>query len=277
MPLAATITAFYNFSANTKARASQVNANFDVFRGHIIPIDPNTVSSANNTYDLGSSEYRWRNGYINNLISNSITVAKLGIQNTTTALGEISLDVSTSTAEMVFKLGGTEKFRINQNGYIGSNARNSGLTTSAGIGQFAASVGITSTTGFNYTTGSTAIANMTLTIHTIGRPVRVGLIPYIGNPATSIIQVENTSSAAYAGTQLRFYRNGSLISEDIIQISGAFVTTTANPIAIAVAPSGISITDYEAPATTNTYHLEYKGYVAGILYIGYVRMLAYEL
>lgn len=73
MPSSATITSFYNFSANTKARASQVNNNFDVFRGHIIPVDPNTATSINNTYDLGSSTYRWRSGYFTSLsVSNEI-------------------------------------------------------------------------------------------------------------------------------------------------------------------------------------------------------------
>ena len=64
MPSTATITSFYSFTANTKARASQVNGNFDLFRGHIIPIDPNTQTAISATYDLGSSEYRWKNVYL---------------------------------------------------------------------------------------------------------------------------------------------------------------------------------------------------------------------
>lgn len=64
MPSSATITTFYTFTANTKARASQVNANFDIFRGHILPVSPNTQTAINNTYDLGSSEYRWRTLYL---------------------------------------------------------------------------------------------------------------------------------------------------------------------------------------------------------------------
>lgn len=64
MPSQATITAFYSFTANTKARASQVNGNFDVFRGHLLPIDPNTQTAISATYDLGSSDYRWRAVYL---------------------------------------------------------------------------------------------------------------------------------------------------------------------------------------------------------------------
>lgn len=67
MPSTATITAFYSFTANTKARSSQVNDNFSIFRGHLLPIDPNTQTAINNTYDLGSSEYYFRTGYIKTL------------------------------------------------------------------------------------------------------------------------------------------------------------------------------------------------------------------
>lgn len=64
MPSTATITAFYNFTANTKARASQVQGNFDVFRGHLLPVSPSTATAIDNTYDLGSTEYRWRALYL---------------------------------------------------------------------------------------------------------------------------------------------------------------------------------------------------------------------
>jgi hypothetical protein len=67
MPSSATITAFYNFTANTKARASQVNNNFDVFRGHIIPVSTTTATSDNNTWDLGSNNYQWKDLHINRI------------------------------------------------------------------------------------------------------------------------------------------------------------------------------------------------------------------
>lgn len=91
MPSTATITAFYNFTANTKARASQVNNNFDVIRGHFIPIHVIAATSADNTYDLGSSEYKWRNGYFQSLtVSNPIfpmtTTANLSTLNLTSLI-----------------------------------------------------------------------------------------------------------------------------------------------------------------------------------------------
>lgn len=61
MPSTATITSFYNFTALTVIRSAQVNTNFDTFRGHIIPVDPSTATSATTmTYDLGSIDHMWR-------------------------------------------------------------------------------------------------------------------------------------------------------------------------------------------------------------------------
>lgn len=60
MPSSATITTWNVMVAGTKARASQVNANLDNFRGHLLPIDPNTAASAHNTYDLGATDAYWK-------------------------------------------------------------------------------------------------------------------------------------------------------------------------------------------------------------------------
>lgn len=50
--------------AGAKARASHVNTNFSNYRGHILPIDPNTATSADNQYDLGATDARWRRIYL---------------------------------------------------------------------------------------------------------------------------------------------------------------------------------------------------------------------
>jgi len=69
MPSSATITAFNEFSAKTLIKSADHNTNFGVFRGHIIAVDPNTATAAaTGTYDLGSTEYAWRNVYANNFI-----------------------------------------------------------------------------------------------------------------------------------------------------------------------------------------------------------------
>jgi len=66
MPSSATVTAFYTFVSGTKAKSSQVNGNFDIYRGHLIPIDPNTATAIDQAYNLGSTEYQWNNLYVKN-------------------------------------------------------------------------------------------------------------------------------------------------------------------------------------------------------------------
>lgn len=60
MPSSATITAFYTFAPLTSIRSSEVNNNFGLFRGHLLPIDASATSISNRAYDLGSTDYAWR-------------------------------------------------------------------------------------------------------------------------------------------------------------------------------------------------------------------------
>lgn len=73
--MANTVTAFYSFSPGTKARSSEVNTNFSQFRGTIVPVVPDTATSADNTYDLGSSEYYWQRGYFGGTVFRGVTTA----------------------------------------------------------------------------------------------------------------------------------------------------------------------------------------------------------
>lgn len=73
MPSSSTITSWNVFSPDTLIESAKVNSNFDVFRGHIIPVNPNTSAASDNTYDLGSADYRWRNIYAQNIIFASAT------------------------------------------------------------------------------------------------------------------------------------------------------------------------------------------------------------
>lgn len=112
MPSSATITSFYSFSANTKARATQVNTNFSNYRGHIIAIDPNTSTAATSeTYDLGSTEYRWRTGYFREVDFKSNTSTGQTLQ--------IVGDTAAGQGSFLFKHGGNTRARIGGgNGYI---------------------------------------------------------------------------------------------------------------------------------------------------------------
>jgi len=54
-------TVWYNLQGGQKAKASQVNSNFDWIEGDILPM--NAGSQTNGVYDFGSSSFRWRDGF----------------------------------------------------------------------------------------------------------------------------------------------------------------------------------------------------------------------
>jgi len=64
-----TISSFYSFSPNTKARASEINTNFNNFRGALLPINTDTLTTADSTFDLGNSSYYWKDLYISGNIN----------------------------------------------------------------------------------------------------------------------------------------------------------------------------------------------------------------
>jgi len=63
-----TITAFNTFVASSLAASAEVNTNFSNLRGDMLPIDP-SIAAADSTssYDLGSSDYRFVNSYVNSI------------------------------------------------------------------------------------------------------------------------------------------------------------------------------------------------------------------
>lgn len=245
MPSSATITAFYNFVATTKARSSQVNTNFEAIRGHYIPVDPNTLTAGvTNTWDLGASDHRWRTGYFGSvdLLSSSTTAAvtlsadtslttgaflvkvnavekfrvdTLGPYSTqgyqctyltTTAIPVMTGDAALTVGAFVFKVGGVEKARIGPDGVF---PRNQLSQINYAEGSITGSVSSTATPG------SVDIPGTTLTvISVLGRPVLVAL----QNTAT-------TTSQAYGDTPggiqtFTLVRNGSVISK--MKVSRAF-------------------------------------------------------
>ncbi len=65
MPSSATITAFYTFAPSGLLRSSEHNTNFSTFRGHLLPVHPDTATAATSgAYDLGSSDHRWGTLYV---------------------------------------------------------------------------------------------------------------------------------------------------------------------------------------------------------------------
>lgn len=65
MPASNTITAWNVFQPDTLIRSANVNTNFDTFRGHLLPIETgNTAAAMDATYDIGSSDYQFKDLYI---------------------------------------------------------------------------------------------------------------------------------------------------------------------------------------------------------------------
>lgn len=187
MPVSATITAYYTFSPSTKARASQVNANFSNYRGHLVPIDGSLAAAANNFYDLGSNEYFWRNGYIGTLYIKSSTSTGADLQIT----GD-----TTATGAMLFKVGSTTlSARILPSGFDGTTIKSGTIspakmlsraeTTAADIGQLALSNEIVSTWHTTGTFNAMELAS-SCTITTTGRPIFVGIT---ANDTDAVFQV----------------------------------------------------------------------------------------
>jgi hypothetical protein len=63
MPASQTITGFNVFVPASMIRSAQMNANFSVFRGHLIPINTDAATSSDLTHDLGAPTHRWNNIY----------------------------------------------------------------------------------------------------------------------------------------------------------------------------------------------------------------------
>lgn len=268
MPSSATITAFYNFTANTKARASHVQNNFDVFRGHLLPISPSTATSADNSYDLGSFEYRWRNGYVKNSIYGA----------TSTSYASIYLDSATTGTELIMAVNGTEKARINSNGLISTNGRSFGLTTTALPGQMAISNGISTESTFNYTVTSTPIAGSTLTITTLGRKIEISGIAHNFNTsiASYVISFASTPAIGFGAVIGLVRSDGSGFQSLNLIGTGAMVTTTAETPSLYYTPSNINFSDIPS-AGTYTYYLTYRSVISGGLKIQNFRLSAIEL
>lgn len=233
MPSSATITSFYNFSANTKARASQVNNNFDVFRGHIIPVEPLTATSSDNTYDLGDFSHRWRYGYFGQ--------TRFGV--TSTAYGSVQLASDTTAAELIFNLNGIEKFRITTNGYVGNFGRSFGVTTSAGLNQMAKSsllnLVVYETTTF------TSLPGTTLTIQSNGRPIDLKLSQLTPNTTTQFA-FGNVGGANLC--HFKLVRQNDSVTQQVRIHSDNFID---------LPPETLSFTDTPS-AGTWTYYLQYK-------------------
>ncbi len=99
----ATITTYYTFAAASKARASQVNANFSNYRGDLLPINETTATASNLAHDLGAPDHRWLEGYVGSMdFSSSTTTAGLVLRGDSTATaGAFLFQINSVTAAKV--------------------------------------------------------------------------------------------------------------------------------------------------------------------------------
>lgn len=262
MPSTATITAFYSFTQNTKARASQVTNNFSVFRGHFISIDPNTVTSTDITYDLGSDEHRWRTSYVKTVDFD---------RSTSTASATIEADANTNTGEMIFKMNGTEKARINTYG----------LTRASTPIDYTFSSGVVSTDFM--TTTLSEISGLSLTITGGGRPIRVGLT-YLANTAGGVflpgyLRAEGGASSGNKTANFQIFRNTTTSIVAAISISMESTTTWQVQT---INPEAVQAIDWSASSGQVRYfcmgsYLFGSTHAANHFNIANVRLFAYEL
>lgn len=199
-----TITAYNTFTAGTKAKAAEVNANFSNHRGTLVPINENTASASDLSHDIGSSEHRWQTGYFGTVDmagSTSTTDVKF-VPRTGTTSGGLDLLFGSSTI-MSWDSGGL----IDQ--YVTSDMRTGLLNTISAGGSVSLLLTIASST----------IPNCTLTITTSGGRVLCFLL---GESTTS----QEYGSGAFGSTgQLRFKRDASIIGTSRLT---SVNTSTAN-------------------------------------------------
>jgi len=153
-----TITAYVGFTAATKAKSGEVNANFSNHRGTLVPIEENTAAASNFSHDLGATDHFWRTGYLQTL----------NIALTSTALAPITVDTAgalhlgtanTSAGAIV----GDDGLTLTSFKLISS------FTTAAGVREFASAFNAS----LSLTTSTVTAASITLDISN-HRPIMVG-------------------------------------------------------------------------------------------------------
>lgn len=265
MPSTSTITAFYTFTADTRAYSAEVNYNFTNFRGHTLPVDPTTAAASHVAYDVGSSTYRWRVGYFKNVDLSA-----------TTTVSSIMAGLTTGGVEL--QIAGTSAFKVTDSGFAGYNANTFGATLTAAIGQVALSGEINT---YVTTTGHILVGG-TATISTNGRPVRVFLQRTAGGGYTPTCGWRTTTITGYEPRiDLSFAVNGTLASAPM-RLARAFVNE-ASPAAV-----GHDLYSYISPEVFSTFLFLSAGtynlsvHVAGVSTNAYAvlfetKLVAYEL
>jgi hypothetical protein len=238
-----------------------MNGNFSNFRGHLIPIDPNTAAAATSgQYDQGSEDYRWRTLYSRKLDVSVTSTSALTVGVNTA--GEYMLESSSATS-----------LRIGDNGFYG--VKNSpvtrDVTATAAVGGVAGGLYIYATT-----TGAYDVVGSTITISTVGRPVMVWLQPPVSTTATGSY-IETYKYAEAGGSPIRadiyFKRDGVIVGN-------VPIVTLNNESNTRIPSCAFCIID-TPPKGTYTYSLANSAPTAGAataqLTYNLVRLMALEI
>lgn len=258
MPASNTITAgmITDFAPATKARSSEVDQNFSVWRGHILPVDPNTsAAAAVNTYDLGSSDHYWRSGYFG---------TSLELLGATTTAGISLVQRQTTAGGLDIKLGGSTIASFDSSGLSGNSIGPRNVTISGATGIFS-----------HITTISTTITGLVLTLTSRGGTVFVDLIhDQSVTSNSSYVEITGlTTTSTVVNAIFYLIRDGSTIQSLDLRSLG-----TNNGQGFRYPPSIVSFTDVSPSAGSHVYQIHVaNGFSVSSLNIVRCRMAIYEL
>lgn len=112
--ISATTTGWSEFTSTSGTiRSARCMNNWNFMRGHIIPFNPNTITGADATYDLGvASTNRWRNLYLSGSVFAKVSptsVSTTGSMTLTTTSDIVLMDstAATITASLPTHVGNT--------------------------------------------------------------------------------------------------------------------------------------------------------------------------
>lgn len=251
MPQFATITSFYTFQGNTKARATNVNSNFSNFRGHLLPIDPNTITCIGDTYDVGSVEYRFNKGWFNYIeydrptttcsvtqySNTAVTAGSLVTQINSVSVSEIGsyynkVNVPLTSGVSEVKIGGLTASSIQNNGVW---YKRGGMTTAAAKLQVARLYGHASSI-YN-TIGTYYISGATISLDVIGKGSIVDARYNFGLSITSGVttglrytmrlHVKKSDTAEFTGIQIDHYDVSAISLANTFNSSTVLLNLTA--------------------------------------------------
>jgi len=256
-----TITGFFTFAGGSRARASEVNSNFNTFRGTLLPFESDTSAASHREHDLGATDHYWLNQYVQKIF---VGTTSTGGNISGDSLGSVAHDVNTTGAQHDFKISASTMASIKNdltriktalNIVDGSNnivfARPMSVTYSA---QFTATYSVTGG-------GGTTLLTQLLSLTGNGGAIRIGLVAARDTNA-SYVSADKNSATDHPDIRLFLLRETST--------GGTFTTLTSfywsfaeesaasvniEMAGIKVSPNLIDFLDTSAPAGGLTYRV----------------------